>query len=94
MTNTHHTHAPTPRRAERRTCGKYFYATEEMAENHLKRQQSKPFRGFAPKRVYACPRCRGFHLTSKVGHEEFAATLMAKKATFYPLYTPYLYPQQ
>jgi len=63
--------------ALRTTCGKNYYPTEDAAERHLQRLQSKPFKRYAPRRVYACPRCHGWHLTAQVGVQEQAAMHVA-----------------
>lgn len=51
-------------------CLKRRYATAERADSELHSitEHSVEVRKI-PVRVYHCPHCRGFHLTSKINHE-------------------------
>ena len=51
------------------TCKKTKYATKEFAEQGLEKIIEKSDKKFVPKRVYFCPRCECYHLTSKVSPE-------------------------
>lgn len=49
--------------------GKIGYASPDLAERDLRDLQAKAAAGlmvFAPTRAYFCPRCRYWHLTSRV----------------------------
>ena len=51
-----------------RPCGKVRYDSAEQAERALTRTREIMRRTRAPKRVtraYRCPKCRGWHLTSR-----------------------------
>ena len=50
------------------TCGKTRYSTPGAAEKALRgirKFGSRGENGTKPQRVYACPRCHGWHLTSR-----------------------------
>ena len=50
------------------TCiisGKLQYSTEAIAMRALARARSRHAKGVQEKRVYKCPECNMFHLTSK-----------------------------
>lgn len=50
-------------------CDKTKYASKEFAEFYLKKIKYNSFRDKVPVRVYLCPYCNTWHLTSKESKE-------------------------